>query len=228
MAYGNNALSVRIADRLAEMIVHGRFAPGDKLPSEPELSADLDVSRTTLREALRILSTRGLVEVRRGVGTFVTESRNIHADYDVLKIQNTNVNTKDLYEMRLMFEPQAAYYATLRASNEELNEIFRYCELNEQMIRSADPQWDETEQKFHNSIASATHNPFITALLPIFNRAIHHGILLANEAPEVAEMTLHDHRLLVQYLKDRNPEGAKTAMQLHIINTMRAFHIPLD
>lgn len=228
MAYGNNALSVRIADRLAEMIVHGRFAPGDKLPSEPELSADLDVSRTTLREALRILSTRGLVEVRRGVGTFVTESRNIHADYDVLKIQNTNVNTKDLYEMRLMFEPQAAYYACLRASNEELNEIFRYCELNEQMIRSADPQWDETEQKFHNSIASATHNPFITALLPIFNRAIHHGILLANEAPEVAEMTLHDHRLLVQYLRDRNPEGAKTAMQLHIINTMRAFHIPLD
>ena len=228
MPYGNNALSVRIADRLAEMIVHGRFAPGDKLPSEPELSHELNVSRTTLREALRILSTRGLVEVRRGVGTFVTESRNIHADYDILKIQNTNVNTKDLYEMRLMFEPQAAYYACLRASSDELNEIFRCCELNDQMIRSADPQWDETEQKFHNAIASATHNPFITALLPVFNRAIHHGILLANEAPEVAEMTLHDHRVLVQYIRERNPEGAKTAMQLHIINTMRAFHIPLD
>ncbi len=228
MPYGNYALSVRIADRLAETIICGRFQPGDKLPSEPELSAELSVSRTTLREALRILSTRGLVEVRRGVGTFVTESRNIHADYDVLKIQNTNVNTKDLYEMRLMFEPQAAYYATLRAGSDELDEIFRYCELNEQMIRNQDPQWDETEQKFHNSIASATHNPFITSLLPIFNRAIHHGILLANEAPEVAEMTLHDHRVLTQYLKDRNPEGAKTAMQLHIINTMRAFRIPLD
>ena len=228
MPYGNNALSVRIADRLAEMIVHGRFAPGDKLPSEPELSHELNVSRTTLREALRILSTRGLVEVRRGVGTFVTESRNIHADYDVLRIRNTNVSTKDLYEMRLMFEPQAAYYAALRASSEELNEIFRCCALNDQMIRSADPQWDETEQKFHNAIASATHNPFITALLPVFNRAIHHGILLANEAPEVAEMTLHDHRVLVQYIRERNPEGAKTAMQLHIINTMRAFHIPLD
>ena len=228
MPYGNNALSVRIADRLAEMIVHGRFAPGDKLPSEPELSHELNVSRTTLREALRILSTRGLVEVRRGVGTFVTESRNIRDDYDVLKIRNTNVSTKDLYEMRLMFEPQAAYYAALRASSEELNEIFRCCALNDQMIRSADPQWDETEQKFHNAIASATHNPFITALLPVFNRAIHHGILLANEAPEVAEMTLHDHRVLVQYIRERNPEGAKTAMQLHIINTMRAFHIPLD
>ena len=228
MLHGTNALSVRIADELADRIASGEFLPGDKLPNEPELSKKMQVSRTTLREALRILSTRGLVEVRRGVGTFVTESRSVHADYDVLKIQNTNVSTKDLYEMRLMFEPQAAYYACLRASNDELSEIFRYCELNEQMIRSADPQWDETEQKFHNSIASATHNPFITALLPIFNRAIHHGILLANEAPEVAEMTLYDHRVLTQYLKERNPEGAKTAMQLHIINTMRAFHIPLD
>ena len=228
MPYSSSALSVRIADRLTELIAQRRFLPGEKLPSEPELAQELQVSRTTLREALRILPTRGLVEVRRGVGTFVTESKSVHADYDVLKIQNTNVSTKDLYEMRLMFEPQAAYYACLRASDEELETIFRYGDLDEEMIRRRDPLWDEAEQKFHNSIASATHNQFITALLPIFNRAIHQGIILANESPEVSEMTLHDHRVLMDYLKERNPEGAKTAMYLHIINTMRAFHIPLD
>ena len=228
MSYATNALSVRIADELTEMIAQGECRPGDKLPNEPELSRRMQVSRTTLREALRILTTRGLVEVRRGIGTFVTVSRSIHADYNVLKIQDTNVNSKDLYEMRLMFEPHAAYYAAIRASDDELSTIFRYGELTEHMIRERNPQWDETEQKFHNSIASATHNPFITALLPIFNRAIHHGILLAAEAPQVAEMTLHDHRVLMQYLKDRNPEGAKTAMYLHIINAMRAFKIELD
>ncbi len=228
MPYSSSALSVRIADRLTELIAQRRFLPGEKLPSEPELAQELQVSRTTLREALRILTTRGLVEVRRGVGTFVTESKSVHADYDVLKIQNTNVSTKDLYEMRLMFEPQAAYYACLRASDEELETIFRYGDLDEEMIRRRDPLWDEAEQKFHNSIASATHNQFITALLPIFNRAIHQGIILANESPEVSEMTLHDHRVLMEYLRERNPEGAKTAMYLHIINTMRAFHIPLD
>ena len=228
MPPAGNALPVRIADQLTEMIAKRRFQPGEKLPGELELAEELHVSRTTLREALRILSTRGLVEARRGVGTFVTQSKSIHADYDVLKIQNTNVTTKELYEMRLMFEPQAAYYACLRASDEELRTIFRYGELDEQMIRRRDPLWDEGEQKFHNSIASATHNQFITALLPIFNRAIHQGIILANESPEVSEMTLHDHRVLMDYLRDRNPEGAKTAMYLHIINTMRAFHIPLD
>ena len=228
MSYRTNALSVRIADQLTEMIVQQKFRPGDKLPNELELSEKLRVSRTTLREALRILTTRGLVEVRRGIGTFVTRSQTIHADYDVLKIQNTNVNVKDLYEMRLMFEPQAAYYACLRASDEELETIFRYGELDEQMIRSRDPQWDEYEQKFHNAIASATHNPFITSLLPVFNRAIHQGIILANESPQAAEQTLHDHRLLMQYLRERYSEGAKAAMHLHIINTMRAFSIEVD
>ena len=228
MPHVGNALSVKIADQLTEMISKRRFQPGDKLPNELELAEELQVSRTTLREALRILSTRGLVEARRGVGTFVTQSKSIHADYDVLKIQNTNVNAKDLYEMRLMFEPQAAYYACLRASDQELETIFRYGELDEQMIRRRDPLWDECEQKFHNSIASAAHNQFITVLLPIFNRAIHAGVILANESPEVSEMTLHDHRLVMDYLRERNPEGAKTAMYLHIINTMRAFHIPLD
>ena len=227
MPYAANALSVKIADQLTEMISKRRFQPGDKLPNELELAEELQISRTTLREALRILSTRGLVEARRGIGTFVTQSKSIHADYDLLKIQNTNVTTKELYEMRLMFEPQAAYYACLRASDEEL-ETIRYGELDEQMIQRQDPLWDESEQKFHNSIASATHNQFITALLPIFNRAIHQGIILANESPEVSEMTLHDHRVLMDYLRERNPEGAKTAMYLHIINTMRAFHIPLD
>ena len=228
MPYVGNALSVKIADRLTEMIVKRRFQPGDKLPNELELAEELEVSRTTLREALRILSTRGLVEARRGIGTFVTNSKSVHADYDVLKIQNTNVTAKELYEMRLMFEPQAAYYACLRASDEELETIFRYGELDEEMIRRRDPLWDESEQKFHNSIAAAAHNQFITSLLPIFNRAIHTGVILANEAPEVSEMTLHDHRLVMDYLRDRNPQGAKTAMYLHIINTMRAFHIPLD
>ena len=228
MSHAASALPVRIADTLTDMIAQRRYLPGDKLPNELELAVELQVSRTTLREALRILTTRGLVEVRRGVGTFVTQSKSIHADYDVLKIQNTNVTAKELYEMRLMFEPQAAYYACKRASDEELETIFRYGELDEEMILRRDPLWADSEQKFHNSIASATHNQFITALLPIFNRAIHQGVILANESPEVSEMTLHDHRVLMEYLRERNPEGAKTAMYLHIINTMRAFQIPLD
>ena len=228
MSYQTNALSVRVAETITEMIAQQQFRPGDRLPNELELAEELHVGRTTLREALRILATRGLVEVRRGVGTFVTRSQSIHDDFDVLKIQNTRVNIKDLYEMRLMFEPQAAYYACLRASDEELEAILHYGTLDEEAILRNDPHWDACEQKFHNAIASATHNQFITALLPIFNRAIHQGIILANQSPQAAETTIHDHRLLMRYLKARNPEGAKAAMYLHMINTMHEFAIEVD
>ncbi len=228
MPYGTNLLSIRVADDISEMIRQERFGPGDKLPGEVELAEELRVSRTTLREALRILATRGLVEPRRGVGTFVTRSQSIHNDFDVLKIQNTRVNIKDLYEMRLMFEPQAAYYACLRATKEEIDQIIAYGLADEEMVVKRDPHWNESEQKFHNSIASATHNQFITSLLPIFNRAIHQGVILANESPTVAEQTLTDHRLIMKYLKERNAAGARAAMHLHIMNTMHEFHIDID
>ena len=228
MPYVTSLLSVRAADAISEMIQQGRFQPGDKLPGEVDLSEELHVSRTTLREALRILATRGLVEPHRGVGTFVTRSQTIHDDFDLLKIQNTRVNIKDLYEMRLMFEPQAAYYAALRATKEELEQIIQYGEKDEEMIIRHDERWNEYEQKFHNSIASATHNQFITSLLPIFNRAIHQGIILAHDAPSVGELSLQDHRLIMMYLKERNAIGAKTAMYLHMLNTMDKFHIDID
>ena len=224
----NNALSVRLAEQITVMLSQGRFQPGDKLPGEPELSRELMVSRTTLREAIRILTTRGILEVQRGVGTFVTRSEHIHADYDLLKIQDTRVSLKDLYEIRLLFEPQAAYYACLRASEEELAAILRYGQELETIVLARDPRWDEYEQQFHNSIAAAAHNQFITSLFPSLNRAIRQGVILANESSLIAEHTLADHRRIMEYIGERNPVGAKAAMHLHMLNTMRDFQIEID
>ena len=228
MSQNNNILSVRAADAITSMLSEGRFQPGDKLPGEVELAAELSISRTTLREAIRVLTTRGILEVKRGVGTYVTRSEHIHANYDLLKIQNTRVSLKDLYEMRLMFEPQAAYYACLRASGEELAAILQYGQELESIVLDRDPRWDEFEQKFHNSIAAAAHNQFITSLFPTFNRAIRQGVILANESPAVADHTLGDHRLIMDYLRLRNPVGARAAMHLHMLNTMRDFNIEID
>lgn len=224
----SNLLSERVAEALSQMILEGRFQPGSQLPGELSLARELNVSRTTLREAIRILATRGLLEVRRGAGTFVTRSERIHGDFDLLRIRDTHVSLKSLYEMRLMFEPQAAYYACLRASDEEIRSILDFGEALEAIIPARDPSWDEYEQKFHNAIASAAHNEFITVLLPIFNRAIRRGVVLANESPEVASHSLGDHRLIMDYLRLRNPIGARAAMHLHILNTMRDFEIEID
>lgn len=224
-----NALSERIANDILDMIGEGRrFRPGDKLPNELDLSQELGVSRATLREAIRILSAQGVLEVHRGKGTFVANSKQLEDDFSMLHLNHIRVNVKDLYEMRLIFEPQAAYYAAKRATDQEIERILEYGMLDEKMILNRSKQWDYVEQQFHNAIASATHNHFITSLLPIFNKAIHSGIILANEDPVIAENTLQDHRLIMKYLKERNAEGARVAMHLHMINTMWGFGVPMD
>ena len=224
-----NPLSARVRDEILQLItMEKRYLPGDKLPNEFELSQELGVSRATLREAVRVLASQGYLEVRRGKGTYVSDSKALLEDISLGDLTNVRVNVKDLYEMRLIFEPQAAYYAAKRASATEIAQIVRYCDVLEEMILNKSPQWDHAEQQFHNAVAGAAHNRFITSLLPIFNRAIHSGIILANESPLVAQDSLQDHRNVAIYLQMRNAEGAKTAMHLHILNTMRVFEVDID
>ena len=114
----SQSLSEQVADEILDMIVvKKQFKIGDKLPNETELSALLNVSRTTLREAIKMLVLRGIVEIKRGKGTFVKSD-----EVDNFTLGNLRSNTSDLadlLEMRLIIEPMGAYYATKRASDNE-------------------------------------------------------------------------------------------------------------
>ena len=95
--------------------VEKRFRPGEKLPNEVELSAQLGVSRATLREALRALLVQGVVEVRRGRGTFVTQRAAEVEDFGFDDLARVKGQLRDLFELRTIFEPQAARLACRRA-----------------------------------------------------------------------------------------------------------------
>ena len=108
-------LSESVADDIRTMItIEKRFCPGDKIPNENELSRELDVSRTTLREAVRILITNGVLEIRRGLGTYVREEKETYAGMALGSLTDTKAGARDLYEMRLIFEPEAAALAAPR------------------------------------------------------------------------------------------------------------------
>ena len=114
-------LSERTADRLCELIMDERqFTPGSKLPNENELSEALHVSRTTLREAISFLVAQGVLEIRRGKGTFVTEDLPASAvDLTALSNLRSRVRARDLFEMRLIFEPATVALACQRATDEQ-------------------------------------------------------------------------------------------------------------
>lgn len=218
-------LSDKVADDILTMItIEQRFLPGEQLPNENELSQLLQVSRTTLREAIRILVAHGVIESKRGKGTFVKQDFKPEKTETLSSLANVKMNMKDLYEMRLIFEPEAAYYATLRATDKELARIIAYGKEIEAKIKQREDR-TEVEHKFHKAIANATHNAFMDKLMPVIFQAIDQGVLLSQTNESVVKDTLRDHQLIMEFMEARNPEGAKSAMKIHILHAMQRLGI---
>lgn len=213
-------LSQSVADNILSMItIEKRFSVGDKLPNELDLSEELNVSRTTLREAIRILVALDILEIQRGKGTYVKENA-FKKQQDLEQLSNMKVNAKDLYEMRLIFEPEAAYYAALRATDAEIKRILEFGKKVEKEIRNHGDRTDD-EHSFHKAIAQATHNEFMNKLMPILYQAISKGVYLSLQSDKAMEDTVNDHRMIMEFLEQRNAEGAKNAMKIHIMHAMK-------
>lgn len=222
----NKRLSDRVADEILTMItLEGRYLAGEQLPNENELAEQLQVSRTTLREAIRVLVAQGVIESIRGKGTFVRKDFHPDRFSDLKSLMDEQINLKDLYEIRLIVEPEAAYYATIRATDQELARIISYGKLIEEKIKRNEDR-TEAEQNFHKAIANATHNKFMDKLMPVIFQAINQGVKLSERKREVIEHTLRDHQLIMNFMKARNPEGARSAMKIHILHAMKemGFH----
>lgn len=220
----NKMLSQSIADTLLSMItIEKRFSAGDKLPNENELSEELNVSRTTLREAIRILVAYNVLEIQRGKGTFVTQSA-FEQQSNLGQLSDIKVNAKDLYEMRLIFEPEAAYLAAIRGTDAEIKRILDFGEKIEQEIKSGQDRTDN-EHSFHKAIAQATHNEFMNQLMPILYQAIAKGVTLSAMSQKAVTDTVNDHRMIMDFLEQRNAEGAKNAMKIHIMHAIRELGI---
>ena len=147
---GEKRLSDSAAEEILAMItVEKRFLPGDKLPNENELSQEMEISRTTLREAVRALVANGILEIQRGRGTFVKQDIDTDDVKLLTPLKDVKVNARELYEMRLIFEPEVAYYAALRASDKELDRILSFGRQVEEKIRKKEDRTNE-EQMFHS------------------------------------------------------------------------------
>ena len=221
MVKRDQSLAERTADDILSMLnIEKRFSAGDRLPSENELANELGVSRTTLREAVRLLAAHQVLVTERGRGTFVRQD--FHPSDAKLTLESMTpelIDVRDLFEMRLIFEPEAAYYAAQRATDAELERIRHYAELEEELIAKGEDR-AEVEMAFHNSIATATHNSFIGELVPLIYRSIDRALRLSGDFPDIIANVVEDNRLLIEFLTRRNAEGARSAMRIHIIHAM--------
>ena len=217
-------LSEQTSDRLYEMIVdEQRYAPGSKLPNENELSRNLQVSRTTLREAISFLVAQGVLEIRRGKGTFVAEELPA-AGLDLTSLAGLRSRVaKDLFEMRLIFEPATVALACQRGTDEELRQIQKKAERVER-IAAEGGDWPLADQEFHWAIIKASHNEYMRRLYPIINSAVNEILQLSQNRQHMQDIALNDNRLILEFLLKRDVAGARHAMSIHmkhLINTLQ-------
>ena len=218
-------LSEQTADRLYEMIVdEQRYAPGSKLPNENELSQTLDVSRTTLREAISFLVAQGILEIRRGKGTYVSEELpSVGLDMTALAGIRSRVRAKDLFEMRLIFEPATVALACQRATDEELRQIRQKAERMER-IAKAGGDWALADQEFHMAIIKASHNEYMRRLYPIINSAVNEIMQVSVNREHMQSIAIADNYTILDFLMQRDEAGARHAMSIHIrhlLNTLK-------
>ena len=210
-------LSEKTADRLLEIIVdEHRYEPGGKLPNENELSADMGISRTTLREAISFLVAQGVLEIRRGKGTFVSPGLP-ESDLGLSSLAElrSRGRAKDLFEMRLIFEPETVALACQRATDEELEQIRRKGEWVEQ-VAAEGGNWPQADQEFHMALIKASHNEYMRRLYPILNSTVDEIVQLSRNRANMQEVALNDNRMILEFLMRRDAAGARHAMSIHM------------
>lgn len=220
------SLTERTGEALYDMIlIQKQFKPGDKLPNEFELSARLGVSRATLREAVSALIAQGVLVVKRGSGTFIANELPSIGDVSISSIDFMRVRLSDLYEIRLMFEPQSVKLACERADDSELAAIEEQAKKVNRLLRSDDGSWPDADQEFHEMIGAASHNEFISRLFPIINSAVHEVMLISTNQKLLKDIVRRDNALIVEFIMKRDGDGASHAMSIHIRHMINALKL---
>ena len=214
-------LSQRTAEVIRDKINKEHiYKTGDKLPNENELSEELGVSRTTHREAIRILVSEGVLIVKRGKGTYVADQleRIANGGIGIPEFADSRVTLRDLYETRMIFEPEAASLACKRASDEEIQKILSLGEIcqNYLLRNPTGKERIESEIAFHSSIVEASHNVFLSEFMPMLTQTIEKTFALDYNLDVIAEDAYKDHIMIMYFLEKRDAEALKSAVTIHL------------
>jgi len=207
-------LSEKAIDQLKGLIDKGTLKPGDRLPSERDLSLRLGISRGILREALKTLESYGYLNRKPGGGTFIRELVNQNRD---LSLSETMYRASylDYLEVREMLEQKVVELAVERASPEELEELDQVVQL----LAKAKPE-SELVLQFHHKLALTTKNIILSNFMQA-NYHLHKDFALASDVSKNIQRKkeiLREHRAILEAIKERNHKKARQAVTAHLKN----------
>lgn len=210
----NKPLADQVADHFLEYIEKNQLEIGAKLPNEFEMAELFGVGRSTIREAIKTMISKNILEVKRGDGTYVVNTSEPESDpLGLNQIKDKQKLALDVVDVRLLLEPEFARMAAERATKEEIEALIEQCDFVEAKIRAEEPYIEE-DIELHTSIARCSGNAVIENLLPLINSTAAMRVEVTSK--RLALETIETHRAIVDAISRRDSVGAGYAMVMHL------------
>jgi GntR family transcriptional regulator, transcriptional repressor for pyruvate dehydrogenase complex len=215
----------KLSETVAEQLLAAvrELPPGTKVPSERELTKELGVGRSTVREALNGLAMMGVVEIRHGQGVFVTAQPVGLSEPSAITAALEQGITHEFIEARLIVEVEVARLAARRRTDEDLARLEAALEEQERRLRGDLDALVDVAASFNVLLADAAHNDLLSAMIQSFVS------LMLERGPRVysldgfGEWDIREHRGLFEAVRDRDPERAARLMREHIEELARRY-----
>jgi DNA-binding FadR family transcriptional regulator len=206
----------QLAQLLRERITSGDLREGDRLPSETALAEQAGVSRSTVREALRILEQDGLV-ARRSPRIMVVSDRSEDPVFRELRreLRRRNVTFHHLHEALMTFDPELTRFAAMRADRSDVHALEELIETQEKHVGNL-AEWSRLDVEFHQALAEMSANPALTLAREPINQLLLPALYRFMDTREMAEHATAYHRRIVDEIKVRDPDTAAAVMRRHI------------
>ena len=203
----------QVADLLQGSIMSGELNAGDRLPSERDLAEQLGVSRTVIRDALRLLEERGLITTSIGDGTYISESIRLY-------VKQKQTSYRHLAQVRHMIEVETTGLAARNATPEDIEKIEETVRELEQNISHVE-DFVRADIRFHSLLAEASQNPLLPMLLVPISEPLHDLSSRASSLPGAQQDALRHHRNILSCIKKHDVQAARRAMRDHLDSSAR-------
>lgn len=215
-------LSARVTEAVEQLIADNELVAGDRMPSERVLAEKFDVSRTVIREAVRSLVAKGLLDVRRGSGTVVCGPQTdfVARSMSLLLQAGGSSNSYDqVHEVRTMLELHISTIAAKRRTDLDLMNLDRALD---QMVRDHDSEsFASADMAFHSALAAATHNPLLLVLHDSIADVMVAVRKQAFETLGAVPNAQNHHRRIFEAVRDSDSARASKAMESHLLDSRR-------
>jgi GntR family transcriptional repressor for pyruvate dehydrogenase complex len=215
-------ISALIVDQVRALIREGKLSPGDRLPPEREMCERFDVSRVTVREALRVLEASGLVEIRVGAhgGAFVTQPTSDRVGASIVDLLTLSpVTATEVTEVRMVLEVGIIPLICENVDDEDIAELNAICDRQQTALDTGDYHVSLSAE-FHARLAAATHNTAFEMLIQSFHGPLLMSLAKAKRtAPEMGTRGLDEHRAIVAAVSEGDVATGERIMGEHLRRT---------